>query len=41
VFLSTRGPGASGSWGSHYGTLATTVTQPVARKIVQRASVCG
>jgi putative acyl-CoA dehydrogenase len=41
VFLATRGPGAAGVWGSHYGTLAATVTQPVARKIMQRAMVCG
>jgi putative acyl-CoA dehydrogenase len=39
VFLTTRNPGASGAWGSHYGTLAMTVTQPVASKIVQRARV--
>jgi len=39
VFLRTRGPGAAGAWGVHYGTLAMTVTQPVARKIVHRAMV--
>jgi putative acyl-CoA dehydrogenase len=41
VFLDTRNPGLSGAWGSHYGTLAMTVTQPVARKIMQRAMVSG
>ena len=41
VFLGTRSPGASGAWGSHYGTLAQTVTQAAARKIMQRAMVCG
>jgi putative acyl-CoA dehydrogenase len=39
VFLSTRNPGTAGSWGSHYGTLAVTVTQPVAKTIMQRAMV--
>ena len=39
VFLSTRSPRASGAWGSHYGTLAVTVTQPVAKTIMQRAMV--
>jgi putative acyl-CoA dehydrogenase len=41
AFMETRGPGASGAWGSHYGTLGGTVTQAVARKIVQRAMVTG
>jgi putative acyl-CoA dehydrogenase len=39
VFLSTRTPNASGTWGSHYGTLALTVDHATARSIVQRASV--
>jgi len=39
VFLSTRNPGLSGAWGSHYGTLAATVTQPAAKTIMQRAMV--
>lgn len=39
IFLATRSPGAAGAWGSHYGTLAMTVAQPVARKIMQRAVV--
>lgn len=39
VFLGTRSPGGSGAWGSHYGTLVAAVTQPVARKIMQRAMV--
>jgi len=37
VFLSTRSPG--GSWGSHYGTLAATVTQAAAQQIMRRAGV--
>jgi putative acyl-CoA dehydrogenase len=41
VFLSSRSPGASGSWGSHYGTLAMTVTQATAQKIMRRAMVTG
>ena len=41
VFLATRCPAESGAWGSHYGTLAVTATQPVARKIMQRAMVAG
>jgi putative acyl-CoA dehydrogenase len=39
VFLSTRNPGVLGAWGSHYGTLATTVTQPVAKTVMERAMV--
>jgi putative acyl-CoA dehydrogenase len=39
VFLATRGPASSSAWGSHYGTLAGPVTQPVATTIVQRAMV--
>jgi putative acyl-CoA dehydrogenase len=39
VFRSTRNRGISGAWGSHYGTLAVTVTQPAARKIMWRAMV--
>jgi putative acyl-CoA dehydrogenase len=39
VFLSTRTPNPSGTWGSHYGTLALTVDHATARSIVQRASV--
>ena len=39
VFLSTRNPGVSGAWGSHYGTLAMIVTQPVAKAIMERAMV--
>ena len=41
VFLSTRNPGISGAWGSHFGTLALTVAQPVAKKIMQRAMVAS
>ena len=37
VFLGTRSPG--GSWGSHYGTLAATVTQAAAQQIMRRAGV--
>ncbi|MCA0422296.1 MAG: acyl-CoA dehydrogenase family protein, partial [Proteobacteria bacterium] len=36
TFLTTRTPGA---WGSHYGTLTAPMTQPVAKKIMQRAIV--
>lgn len=39
VFLCTRGPNASGAWGSHYGTLSGSVTQSTAMKIMQRAMV--
>jgi putative acyl-CoA dehydrogenase len=38
AFLATRAAGGLGSWGSHYGTM-TAVTQPAARRIVERASV--
>ena len=41
IFLSTRNPNVSGAWGSHYGTLAVTVTQAAARKVVKRAMVSG
>ena len=41
VFLSTRGPTVSGAWGSHYGTLALTVNQATAHKIMRRAMVEG
>lgn len=39
AFLSTRFPSASGSWGSHFGTLAVTVSQAAAQKIMRRAMV--
>ena len=39
VFLNTRSPSASGAWGSHYGTLAGSVTQAAAQKVVRRAMV--
>jgi putative acyl-CoA dehydrogenase len=41
VFLVTRSPGVSGAWGSHYGTLAQTVSQATAQKIMRRAIVEG
>jgi putative acyl-CoA dehydrogenase len=41
VFLGTRNPAVPGAWGSHYGTLAMTVTQPVGKAIVERAMVSG
>ncbi|WP_422086233.1 acyl-CoA dehydrogenase family protein [Variovorax sp.] len=41
AFMGTRSPGASGAWGSHYGTLGGTVTQAAARKIVHRSTVAG
>jgi len=39
AFLSTRFPSVSGSWGSHFGTLAVTVSQVAAQKIMRRAMV--
>ena len=41
IFLSTRSPSTSGAWGSHYGTLAGTVTQAVAQKVMRRAMVAS
>ena len=41
IFLDTRSPVAAGAWGSHYGTLAATVTQGAARTVVRRAMVTG
>ena len=41
VFLGTRAPTAAGGWGSHYGTLAGTVSQAAARSVVRRAMVTG
>jgi len=39
VFMTTRSPSVSGGWGSHYGTLASSVTQAAAQKIMRRAMV--
>lgn len=39
VFLNTRTPGTPGAWGAHYGTLAIKVSQPVAKKIMERARI--
>jgi putative acyl-CoA dehydrogenase len=39
IFLETRVPNGSGSWGSHYGTLAFTVDQAKAQKVMCRAVV--
>lgn len=39
IFFATRGPGAPGAWGSHYGTLAGSVTPAAAAKVMQRARV--
>ncbi len=39
LFLATRAPNASGSWGSHYGTLAFSVDQAKAQKVMRRAVV--
>ncbi|HLR77786.1 MAG TPA: acyl-CoA dehydrogenase family protein [Burkholderiaceae bacterium] len=39
AFLGTRFPGISGTWGSHFGTMATTVSQADAQKIMRRAMV--
>ena len=41
VFLGTRVPNGSGAWGSHYGTLAFTVDQDKARKVMRRAVVAS
>lgn len=41
IFLDTRGPNPSGAWGAHYGTLAGSVTQAAAAKVVGRAMVTG
>ena len=41
AFLSTRFPSLSGSWGAHFGTLAVTVSQADAHKIMRRAMVTG
>jgi len=41
VFLSTRSPGVPGAWGSHYGTLAVTVNQALAKRVMQRSMVAG
>ena len=39
IFLGTRVPNGSGSWGSHYGTLAFTVDHAKAQKVMRRAVV--
>jgi putative acyl-CoA dehydrogenase len=39
VFLNTRSPLAAGAWGSHYGTMASTVSKDTAASIVRRSSV--
>jgi putative acyl-CoA dehydrogenase len=41
IFLGTRAPGASGAWGSHFGTMGPAVSQAAARKVVRRAMVTG
>ncbi|WP_024514335.1 acyl-CoA dehydrogenase family protein [Bradyrhizobium sp. Tv2a-2] len=41
IFLGTRVPNVSGSWGSHYGTLAFRVDQAKAQKVMRRAVVAG
>jgi len=41
MFLATRSPDVAGAWGSHYGTLAGTLTQATAQKIMRRAMVTG
>jgi putative acyl-CoA dehydrogenase len=41
IFLDTRVPNGSGSWGSHYGTLASKVDQAKAQKVMHRAVVVG
>ncbi|MGQ0682141.1 acyl-CoA dehydrogenase family protein [Bradyrhizobium sp.] len=39
IFLGTRVPNGSGSWGSHYGTLAFAVDHAKAQKVMRRAVV--
>ena len=39
AFLATRGPASSASWGVHYGTLASPLSQATAQKIMRRAMV--
>ncbi len=39
LFFASRVPAAAGAWGSHYGTLAGTITQAGARKVMQRAAM--
>ena len=39
LFLATRGPGAAGAWGVHYGTLGAGTGFATAQRIVRRASV--
>lgn len=41
MFLSTRNPGVSGAWGAHYGTMGLAVTQPAARKVMERATIAS
>jgi putative acyl-CoA dehydrogenase len=41
IFLGSRAPNGSGSWGAHYGTLAFTVDQAKAQNVVRRAVVAG
>lgn len=41
VFLSTRAPGISGAWGSHYGTLSMADSKTAAQKIMRRAMVAS
>ena len=41
IFLATRAPNGSGTWGSHYGTLAFTVDHAKAQKVMRRAVVAG
>ena len=41
VFLTTRVPNGTDSWGSHYGTLALPVNQVEAQTIMRRAVVAG
>jgi putative acyl-CoA dehydrogenase len=41
IFLGTRLPNGSRSWGSHYGTMAFTLGQAKAQKVMRRAAVAG
>lgn len=39
MFFATRGATEFGAWGAHYGTLAGSVTQAAARKVMERSLV--
>ena len=41
VFLATRADSGSSKWGAHFGTLAGSVTESAARRILRRAAVAA